>query len=481
MKISLTTAWLEQVKRGAAPGEDLKYDEGFTQLKNQNARFSPDSAWMLEKSAALSLRSLDWRLCMYSLHAAAIAGEPENLINAFSLLAFIATEKFNESYPSGNNQKIATISWCSSSYIVDHLKTHQENYTVDQLRHIQACMSQIYQAISRETGETIKWHSLDDFLSNQLKKSSTVPSIEVKTQLIEAETGQDFESAREARPFFDKFIATLLKEGQYERAISLSRAHRWCPLVVPKNQGNKAQIEIRQQAIDQIQHKFDRQDWEKVVLESELLFIHPNAHYFMRINYWSHAALTQMGEKQAAESIIISLRKLYNNYGQIFEFMYNSGQLFADPQTLDWIKLQCQEAQSFSAGSETRSVNEQWLLMDKDVVKMKAWIYEHPIKNNTDRFIHDYFHLKIIKTERADLPLSLPIHALFERSIDERLHAWEPDWALKIWTFYAEQLKDEKKLTKINHLSHWQAQWDHLTKTIARTHVPAALQLMKQA
>jgi len=187
-----------------------------------------------------------------------------------------------------------------------------------------------------------------------------------------------------------------------------------------------------------------------------------------------------MGEKQAAESIIINLRKLYNNYGQIFAFMYNDGQLFAETETLNWVKQQCHEAPLDPAGSQGSSANDLQWLMDKDVVKMNAWIQEHPVKNNKDAFIHDYLHLKMLKIERSDVPLSSAIHALFDRSIDEKLFAWEPDLAQKIWFFYAEQLKEEKKHTKNNNVSLWQAQWDHLTKTIARIHVPAALQLIKQ-
>lgn len=111
---------------------------------------------------------------------------------------------------------------------------------------------------------------------------------------------------------------------------------------------------------------------------------------------------------------------------------------------------------------------------------MRTWADENPVKSIKDNFIHDLIRLHISKFEQKNLILAAASSALFQRSVDENLHAWEPELAQMIWTFHAGTLKEEKQHnTHNNNKTIWQAQWDQFTHTVAKIHLPAALEIMK--
>jgi hypothetical protein len=218
-------------------------------------------------------------------------------------------------------------------------------------------------------------------------------------------------------------------------------------------------------------------EWKEVLLKSEILFMESQAHFCFSLSHWSYLALNELGFSSAAENILHFLIKLYKNDGQLFALMYNEGQLFCEPETLVWIE---QHAQTRSPAVVSTQNDVMQLLNEQDVEKLKCWQNEHPTITKIDAYLHDLIHLKLSKQQRKDLSLVCASEALFERSIDENLHAWNPELARSIWNFHAGLLKEEKQKNKNNNTQTiWQAQWDRFSSLIARAHLPAALELMK--
>lgn len=459
---------------GQLPEEDLRYDETFSQLKNQNAAVSPDAAWMLEKSFMLLRRSPDMRVCLYGMHASAILGLPTEFTDLLSFYAYILSHKFDESYPEGTKQKIGTFEWCLKSFIVDHMTMRQQNYSEAHRQSIQDSLSIIHGAIEQRSGEALRWHNLLSWLESNQKPNEPVQT----PKKLVSEDNSHFECTREAKPFFDKFILALLKEESFERAIGLSRSYRWAGLVVPSDQNKKTNLNIRQAAIDKINHAYVNKDWKTLLIESEDLFLQPHGHFLIKLNFWSYQASRQLGLDSVRAVITMHIKKLYKSYGQLFSLMYNGGQMFCDAETLIWIEEIFQD--------ENRPLNEPvqqdilQYIKKQDVTKMRTWADENPVKSIKDNFIHDLIRLHISKFEQKNLILAAASSALFQRSVDENLHAWEPELAQMIWTFHAGTLKEEKQHnTHNNNKTIWQAQWDQFTHTVAKIHLPAALEIMK--
>jgi hypothetical protein len=477
MNKKLSNDWLTEIKaiyaHGCPPGEDLRYDDIFTQLKNQNAAVSPDAAWMLDKSSLLLKKSADMRVCIYALHAASILGDAESLTHIFSLYAYFICEKFDESFPTGDRQKISTFEWCVNSYLVKLMKTHSMKFKPIHIDQIKSALNQIHDALEQRLGEAIKWHNLVSWLDEQTPLATSAP----EKPVVIKEVSSEVPSTREAKPFFDKFVRALLKEEQYEKAVGLARVHRWSNLTVPVHKDHKTELVIRQAAIDKIKQSFERQDWKMVIHESEDLFMEPQSHFYLAINYWSFHALIKLGETTAAELILQHVKILYKNYGQMFSLMYNGGQLFCESETLAWIELHAQDKQEASLNQNDAIQSVKVM----DVENMKTWLKTDSIKTKKDVFIRDLMHLKLSKTDRKDISLVCASQALLERSIDEKLYAWEPELAQLVWAFHAGLLKEEKQQAQQNNNSKtlWQAQWDRFTSILARAHLPAALEIMK--
>lgn len=471
---------LNSIKENQAPGEDLRYDDAFSQLKNANASLSPDPEWMLKTCAQLMQRSHDWRLCMYALNASAMAQDPKQFTDSLLCYAHLASTHFVESYPSAVPQKIATLEWCAKSVIVKHLKLFEDKFSSEQLDKLKNSLQTIYDAVNQHAGEIFKWHDLDEWLEKQvnsrtLKHKAKETVNKIIDKLV---TPDEIESVQSAVPFLDKFIRQLFKENQYERAVGIARAHRWGNLNALDHKNNKTGFVIRQGLIDQVQRHFDQKSWENVLKSSEDLFLQPHGHFYLKLNYWSHTALIQMGETLAAESIIVSVKKLYKSYGQLFTLMYNGGQLFCDAETLAWVKQHCEEIVSSEHAHQDLSCCEQWV-MEKDVEKVNEWMRNNPIKTKKDAFAHDYLRLKIHHSGLTPDHISGALQALFIKTIDESLHAWEPELAERIWTMYASTLKNDKQ-RNTNKVA-WQSTWDNFVSTVGQVSMPAAIQILQHA
>lgn len=477
----LSSEWLERVKRLQGPGEDLKYDDLFTRLKNMNAALTPDAAEMLALCELLLPRSSDWRICIYAIHASAIAGNADFFVNAFSAYDHIVCEKFNESFPPGISQKTSTFLWCNQSFIVDHLSRHSVSFSQEQSDLIRTGLARISHVIEEESGECLKWHKLDDWLSQQRavnNQSAEKPQTQVSPP--KKEHPEEFEHPREARPLIDKYIRSLLKEREYEKAIAISRAYRWCPLIIPKAENNKTECELRQEPIDEIRHKFERKDWESVIQASEELFLHPHAQYLILLQFWSCTALREMRQGPAAELIHLHLKKLYNNYGKIFSLMYNDGRMFAEPAVLTWVKQQCEnDSRTIKHSPDIQEKN--IMLTESDPQKIKTWLGQHSVSHKLDAYLRDYLQLKLLKIEGNDKDLNIALRALFDKSIREKLYDWDPCLAREIWNYVGSSLLQAKIKNKESERGGWQAQWEHLIGAVSEHDMLAATNLLKQS
>jgi hypothetical protein len=462
-------ALIHRYAPGQSAGEDLRYDDLFSQVKNETTAVSPRAAWILQESLVLLQRSADWRVVIYALHAAAMLAEGGSFVNLLRFYRHLAEHRWEDSYPHEDHQKMATFEWCIRSYIAQHLNDKNPAISQDALISLGECLGALYAVFEIKTGETLRWQSLDAWIQERREKPK--PS--------QAPVDLPVKSAKEARPFLDEFVLTLLKEGQYERAIGLSRAHRWGNLQIPVHQNNKTKFELRQSSVDKIAQGVEKQEWKEVILASESFFLQPQAHFYFKLNLWSHQALVALGELRAAELILLFVKRLAKDYRQLLKLMYNSGQECSDRECTAWILQLGEAVKSPQAKSSVMNASVQWF-SEQDVVSMKAWLKSHEIKTKKDAFMRDAVQFKVLSLERSDLSLALPMKALFNRSIDEGLFHWEPELAQALWGMYAGILEEEKKKHNNNSDSKavWQAQWNHLTETLVKIHVPAALALL---
>ena len=323
----------------------------------------------------------------------------------------------------------------------------------------------------------MQWHDLSQWIEEQLAKRVNVKpaAVTVDQPPQQAETQVVITSSQEGRSLIEQYIRSFLQKKSYEKSINLSRAYRWSDLKIPAEKSGKTALQLRQAMILKVQQALKEENWEQVVYESESLFLQSHGQFFITLNRWTHQALLKMNESLAAETLVMHLKKLFQNYRQLFNFMYNDGQLFCEAQTLEWVESFHKDV-SLSIEQPHSSKVELSSLLYQDVNTMKTWIKNNPINNKKDRFIHELLTAKI-QASSSKVTDHFPVYqALFERSLTEQVYEWEPELAEAIWLFYVRQLKEAKPVSaQPKHI--YQTELEHSLGQIAKLNLGVALDL----
>ncbi len=338
--VFLNPSWLIALQQVSPPGESLKYDEIYVELKNKVGQVSFDIIAVIESASALLLRSYDWQVCQFLLLGCAAGGYLDDFIIALKAYAHILTQG-EKSYPCTQKARQSALYWLNHSSIIALLQKNND-FTQEWLLSCEAEWLLIQNHLkSYFSSEDLSWHALGKWIEQ--KKTHAEDPIFVKiNENINQVTSDTLLKCIESEHQSDEYVKMLWefywKKENKLKAMCLSRAHVWALSKIPEENFGKTYISpVRQADKTRLRHLHETNQWRELWEYAEHCFMQPGGAFDVQLQYYILNALEKLEEK----SLLIWAAQYFiawkTAFPEVLSFHFNDGSDFCTTDLKEWV------------------------------------------------------------------------------------------------------------------------------------------------
>lgn len=459
-------AWHEAMLAPLEPqqcGEDLKYDDGFKQLKASSsgvgeqdfkALFILGSELVQQKSKDLRLASY---LCLAATHEFGLVG----FYHSLAVFNDLVRDFGVSCHPHKAKAKSFVHVWfLQQQERLIALAEQQQNVPAQLWHELKDQVSrygdECVKLLDPESGPlaTISSWAQQGCSKNpvvvsepNVKENSPQTSNEKATQTAAAPAATQRGAAQELALESDymavvrQLLAFDREQKNWSRLLQVARATRWATMKLPPNEGGKTRIPApRNTAFTPIENALADDLYDDAILAAEALFMEGAMHFNLDLQMHTLAALKKANRNALVTWLTEQIRLLVKRLPELTELKYDDGSAFCSAKSkAQIIEMTEQENASPTVASDDPLLQKQNELLNlvesEDLPKVLTEIENLTQNNEVSRLRAQLLTARVlIKAEKA--PQALPLFNHLLKLVDEcHLVMWQQQLAMEIWRY----------------------------------------------
>jgi type VI secretion system protein VasJ len=257
----------------------------------------------------------------------------------------------------------------------------------------------------------------------------------------------------------------------YYQQLIFGRIIRWQNLELPANTNNKILIELRKEAITELDGLQTVDDPITLLQSSEALFMEPGGQFCLDLQYYTCIALERLGDDDAKEQLELLVNQLVKQHPKLSELKYKDSRAFANNNTKQWLLSlgKNKSPEPIISHNSSEFNNHQYYLeqsklqsADKKLATQLKILKTMPVNCAREEIEKDFAIAKLLSEKQTDLSC-YQYQTLLERVKKQHLEIWLPELASQILSSYLNLLKISKANDEeLSRITKWLCRLDPL-------------------
>ncbi|MFI4956481.1 MAG: type VI secretion system domain-containing protein [Gammaproteobacteria bacterium] len=457
----LSQDWLTSLSNITAPGESLKYDEAYVELKNGMSQVSFNVEEMINVASCLLQRSYDWQLCQFLLLACAAGGYVDDFLLAMRAYDSVLS-KGEAAYPQTTKGRQAALYWLNQSSIVELLQQHKEQLSESWLIACKETWTKLQASWkSSFESEHLSWHVLGKWLE-QARPATAAPEKKRDATVIPVvPVNPAIEDDRQASEQLERLWEYYWKKGNKLKAMCLSRSDAWARTVMPQEQFGKTWVAPLRPVDHQHMHAlYSQGQWESLWECAEQCFMQQGGPFDLRLQHY----IIQSIEHLNKPDILIWAKGFFmawlDAYPELLDMHFNDGTPFCDASVRGWVSSLKSPISIEADKSEVNLFDSTEAGIRKRKKEAVDWLKAFVPVSHADKIWQRYLCvLNDFVNQRSDSAWR-GYQALETFCEEKELFYWDSKLMKKIWTLGVEM--SERKGVRYEHILNQIIQHDFL-------------------
>ncbi|MCU7843207.1 MAG: TssA family type VI secretion system protein [Candidatus Thiodiazotropha sp. (ex Monitilora ramsayi)] len=430
-------------------GEDPRYGDDFNAVKLEIDRLSDtDYAEVVRLcKRILQEESKDLRVAGYFLMAKIFTEGFNGLIEGTQLYHDLIKRYGLDCHPQREIAKLQAIGWLNNEKLAAFVKkisleNDSERAAISGLKAlIESLNSEI---ISLHGSEAMTWTSLNPWVEKNQPSDPEVPVAvsdnAVETlQMVPADVMEITSELSFTRTAED-LLSYLVKSGDWQRLVAMSRALKWSSMILPANENGRTKIQPpREQIIIETQASVESDISVEKLAELESCFMETGSQFYFDLQKQEVEVANTVGRRDIAKLIEEYLRQLVDREPGLLHLTYSDGTPFASEPTRRWISNMKTEQKSDTDCRSDESDLQVRLnelvgqVGSSDLISVIDKMGQIEPRDQSEAFRIGLTKVDLcINAGRGDLALPLAEH--LEILVEKyRLQEWHQPLALSLW------------------------------------------------
>ncbi|MDO8989122.1 MAG: type VI secretion system protein TssA [Sideroxyarcus sp.] len=444
-------------------GEDPRYSEQFTQIKQEIDRLSDANFELVMKLSREVLTTVgkDLRVAGYLIMSTLYCKGIAELPNAITVYRMIMDKLWDGCFPVKESARKQAFAWLNSDRMDTFIQQQNgDSASLEDLQHLRSEIDQLNKMARLRMGdEAPQWTRINAWVDNYLREKTNQASALEQEQNTQAQKLSQTQTAGSDAPLTEsraeqqigKIVTFYRERGERAQAVALSRAIRWGGLAMPPNEAGVTRIPpLRESALNELAAlQASGAGPDQVFTLCENLLMEPGAQWNLDLQYIAHKALVALNDTASTHVLEAEIKSLLKRCVGLADLCYAGNVVFANEITKEWLNSLATEAPAESeepagstADTEVKNITIAAskactggnLVAGLDVLK------ELPGNTGRQRFIRRIEEARLcIKTKQTEMAKSM-LEALDREIVRSDLSAWEPAIAISVWRLQLKQI-----------------------------------------
>lgn len=442
-------------------GSDPRYLDEFEAIRIELEKLSGCDFEFIENSSKylLNEKSKDLRVAAYLILALTFNKSVKGLIEGLVIYNGLLKTFGTQLHPTRPAARTSAIKWLNQARLEAFLSqvSISEEQILIKLKSEIDNLNQLIKKIFPELNA--QFIVLNSWLSSQkitlIKKDNPVSKVInlLKSNKVEPEISQSKSAVIDNEKDYIEAVKELVNYCKnnnlsYQKLI-LTRLMRWHGLEVPVANSNKILLELRKEAIRELDGLANIDCAQKQLDSSEALFMETGGQFCLDLQYYTCDALAKLGETDPKEQLELMVSQLIKKHPKLIDLQYKDLRPFANSKTKQWLqalgKTKQQDvvvSQSSGEFKNHQEFLEQAVLQarDKTLASQLSQLRSIAVNCPREEIEKDFAIAKLLSKKQSELAC-YQYQSLLTRVQEQNLELWLPELASQILSSYLQLLK----------------------------------------
>lgn len=442
-------------------GEDPRYSEQFTQIKQEIDRLSDanfELAMKLSREVLISVGK-DLRVAGYLILSTLYCRGVSELPEAIAVYRLIMDKLWDGCFPQKANARAQAFAWLNSDRMDTFIQQQDgESAKLADLQRLRTEIDLLNKLARQRMGdEAPQWTRINSWVDTYLKEKLAQKTAQEQEERDRAQSQSQAQSGQEdhlrqsvssdapltegrAEELIGKIVSFYRERGERAQSVALSRAIRWGGLQAPPSEGGVTRIpRFRESALNELSALQESGAGpEQVFVLCENLLMEPGGQWYLDMQHIAHKALTELSDTASVAVLEAEIKSLLKRCAGLADLSFAERVPFASETTKEWLNGLAAEAAPADEEQTESEIKEISIEASKvasagNLVAGLEVLKKLPGRTGRQRFIRHMEEAKLcIKTKRTEMAMTI-LDALDREIKRLDISVWEPKLAISVW------------------------------------------------